>query len=214
MDAIATRRDLYDLALPPGTLGPRGRLLSTALASTNVCELDEHGFETDDPIRFRATAGGALPAPLAEGVTFYAERVSDSAFKVRASAGGAPIDFTTDGASVVVFRDWEATIDRLLERFTAMVVGMTPAHAIPSAPPYPIEMVAAVCELTAYRLQLMTGTVSGTMREVEIGARKALERYAAGVPVRDTSAPTATNLAVAVAASSSDPRGWGTGRLP
>ena len=40
--------------------------------------LDEHAFATNDPLTFRAQAGGSLPAPLVEGTTYYAIEVDDA----------------------------------------------------------------------------------------------------------------------------------------
>lgn len=214
MTAIATQTDLYELALPPGTLGSvEGRIVDSALASTNVFELDEHGFVTDLPVQLRALGGGNLPAPLVAATTYYVIRETSRTFKLAATVGGSAIDLTTDGVSVLVIR--ELAIDRLLEAYSEMVIDMTPAHARPAASgPYPIQMVRAVCELTARKLQLMTGVVSGSMEEVEKATLLQLQRWAVGIPIRDENASAPTNLAIADSSTAADPRGWGSNCIP
>lgn len=180
------------------------------LAATDVLELDEHGFETDDAVTVRATDGGVLASPLVAGTTYYVIRVNDGAFKLAATAGGTALDLTTDGTSMVVTA--QVAFDRLLARFSRMVDGFVP-HLAPFTAPYPDEVIAAVCELTAARVQLLCGVTSVSMKDVELAAKAQLERWSKGVPVRDAAATISTNRAVI--ASAGDPRGWGaSGSLP
>jgi uncharacterized phiE125 gp8 family phage protein len=69
----------------------------TASPGTDV--LTHSGLRTlanTDPIRF-SNSGGALPAPLVAGPTYYASNVAGNTFKVSATSGGAAIDITDAG---------------------------------------------------------------------------------------------------------------------
>jgi hypothetical protein len=195
MTAYAARRDVYRYGLPRGALGNPGRLVASSLASTNTIELVEHGFETGDAVTFRATEGGTLSAPLVAGVVYYVIALTDSAFQVATTPTGSPIDLTTDGVSMMVSAD--LPIDDLLEYYSRFVDGFLPAHAVPLPAPYPVTVVAIVAELTARRLQILSGLTSESMRDVELSAKAQMERYATGIPVRDAAPATIpTNLAV------------------
>lgn len=211
LPTYATRKDLFQLALPRGTIGPQGRLCASVLASTDTLELDEHGFETDDAVTVRATEGGTLAAPLVAGTTYYVIRVNDSMFKLAATAGGAAIGLTTDGVSMVVTA--QVAIDRILARYSRMVDGFVP-HLSPFSAPYPDEVIAAVCELAAARIQLLGGVTSVSMRDVELAAKAQLERWSKGVPVYDPAATASANLSVTATGTATDSRGWGSGSLP
>jgi hypothetical protein len=88
----------------------------------------------------------------------------------------------------------------ILERYSRFVDDFIPAHAVPLEVPYPIEIVATVCELAARRLQILSGTTSESMAQQEIAAKAQLERWASGLAHRDVA--TRTNLAVTLGASS------------
>lgn len=94
--------DLYAFGVPRGTLTNPARPV-TADASANTFTLDVHGFADGDEVSLRADPGGAIPAGLAAGVSYYAKRVSESVFQMAATAGGAAIDFTTAGSRLVVY---------------------------------------------------------------------------------------------------------------
>lgn len=69
----------------------------TAVAATDV--LTHSGLRTialNDPIRL-SNSGGALPAPLAAGPTYYAVNVSGATFKLSLTPSGAAIDITDAG---------------------------------------------------------------------------------------------------------------------
>lgn len=212
MTAYATRRDLYTYGLPRGTLGSQGRLVAASTSSTDLLELDEHGFETDDPLVLRATTGGTLSAPLVAGTTYYAIRESDTTFKLAETPGGAAINLSTDGASMVVATP--LPIDEVLEFYSRFVDPFLPAHLVPLTAPYPVTVVAIVAELAAKKLQILSGVTSESIAAAEIAATKQLERWATGVPLRDATATAPANLAVVGVATNTDPRGWGTGTIP
>lgn len=213
MAAYATRRDVYRYGLPRGTLGSDARLVASALAATDLVVLDGHGFETDDEIVVRAEEGGSLPTPLVTGTTYYAIRVSESAFQVAATAGGAAIDLTSDAVSMFVAG--ALPFDEILELYSRFVDPFIPAHLVPLEAPIPVVIVATVAELAAKKLLHLSGQTSVAVNEAELAAKAQLERWAKGVPLRDPRATASANLAVtSTMGSATDPRGWGSGTLP
>lgn len=195
MAAYATRRDLYKYGLPRGALGNPGRLVASSLAATSTIELIEHGFDTDDAVTFRATEGGVLSSPLVAGVTYYVIPLTDSTFKIAVAVStGIPITLTSDGVSMMVTAD--LPFEDVLEYYSRFVDGFVP-EAAPLTTPYPITVVAIVAELSAKKLQILSGLTSGSMNETEMAAQAQLKRWASGVPVRDKAVTTApSNLAV------------------
>lgn len=194
MTAYATRQDVYRYGLPRGALGNPGRLAASATAANDWIELQEHGFVLGDALTVRAADGGSLPAPLVAGVVYYAIPLTDSTFQVSATPTGGPIAFTTDGVSVIVGAD--LPIDQLLERYSRFADGFIPAHVVPLPAPYPVTVVAVVAELTAHRLQILSGMSSESMVSIEASAAKQLERWAATLPVRDATNAAPANLAI------------------
>ena len=196
MTAYATRANLYQFGLPRGALGNPGRVVASSLASTSTIELFEHGFVLGDAITFRITDGGVLSAPLVAGTVYYAVPVTDSTFCVSTTPDGtSPVTFSTDGDSMIVSID--LPVDELLERYSRFVDGFLPAHVIPLPTPYPITVVATVAELTAKKLQILSGLSSESMRDSELSAKSQLERWASTLPVRDAATGTVpANLAV------------------
>lgn len=206
----SSRALLYTYGLPRGLLANPGRRCAAALAATDAFELDGHGFETDDVLVFRAEGSGSLPTPLVANTTYYAIRVSDAIFKVAAMAGGAAIDLTANGTSVLVATP--LPIDETIERYSRFVDGCLPAHLVPLGveKPVPVEIAAIVSELSAKKLLLIRGQSSESMKEMELGAKAQLERWAKGIPLRDANATASANLAHSESVSA-DPRGWGGG---
>ncbi len=192
-------RDLYDHGIPRGSVPNPARLVASALASTDAIVLDEHGFATDDQVFVRAQgATGALPAPLVAGTPYYVIRVSEFVFKLAAAPAGGPIDLTSDGFNVLVyaplpFAEAIAWASRLID-------DMLPAHVVPLSAPVP-ELVRFTCaELAAWKLSARGGPTSKSLGEIVDAARKRLERWATGVPVRGENEPPAANLATSAAA--------------
>lgn len=214
-DIYCTRGDLYRFGLPRGVLGASGRIVESSVASTDVITLDGHGFETDDQVVFRAVEGGTLSSPLVAGTTYCAVRLSDSTFKVAATAGGAAIDLTTNGVSMLV--SIALPIDDVLEFYSRWVDGFMPAHVVPFTPgSVPIMVKAIVAELSAKKLLHLAGHSSEAVNAAELVAKAQLERWSKGVPLRDANATASANKAVvtSIAIVGSDPRGWGSGTLP
>lgn len=194
-------------------LGGAGRLVEAVSATANTIQLADHGFETDDAVTFRAIEGGSLPAPLVEATTYYAIRVTSSLFRVAAAAAGSAIDLTTAGAGAAVAT--EPPFDDVIEFYSRFVDGFIP-HAAPLTLPVPVIVKAIVAELAAKKLLALAGQTSAAVNEAELAAKAQLERWSAGVPIRDANVTASSNKSVssAYAASSSDPRGWGTTTLP
>lgn len=195
MAAYCSQSDVYTYGLPRGALGNPGRLVDSSLASTSTITLNEHGFQTGDPFKVRATAGGSLSSPLVAGTTYYALRLDDSTFQVSATPTGGPITLTSDGVSVVVTAD--LPFDALCEFYSRWADSFLPAEAVPLAAPYPIIIVGIVAQLVAKKVQILSGMKSESMDEAEVAAGAQLKRYAAGIPVRGV-APTQvqTNLTI------------------
>lgn len=191
-----------------------GRLVVSSLAADDTLTLDGHGFETDDVVYVRAAEGGTLSAPLAEGTAYYVIRLNDSAFKLSSSEGGAAINLSTNGESMVV--STALPVDDVLEYYSRFVDDYVPAHAVPLEAPYPVTIVATVAELAAKKLMSIAGQTSAAVSEAEERATKRLERWAAGVPIRDAAVTTAaTNKAVtSTLVGGTDPRGYGSEVLP
>lgn len=194
MTAYAAQSDVYKYGLPRGALGNPGRIVESSLAATSTIELAEHGFVENDAVSFRVTQGGTLSAPLVSGAVYYALPVTDSTFQVAATSGGSPVTLTTNGVSMIVSAD--LPVDALLEFYSRFVDGFLPAHVVPLPAPYPVTVVAIVAELTAKKLQILSGLTSDSMRETELAAKAQLERWAATLPVRDAQGAQPANLSV------------------
>ncbi len=212
MTAYATRRDVYLYGLARGTVGSAARAIASGNATTDALELDEHGFETDDVLLLRAADGGSMAAPLVAGTAYYAIRVTASTFQVSATQGGSAINLTTAGSSMVV--SIALPFDEVLTFYSRWADAFIPAHLVPFTAPVPIAVVGVVAMLAAKRLQLLSGQTSDTMDATEISAKAQLERWATGVPLRDTTATKPANLAITSTSGTTDPRGWGSSSLP
>lgn len=196
MVAYVTENDVYSYALPRGSLGNPGRIVDSALASNSVITLSEHGYQTGTPITFNVTQGGLLASPLVAGTEYFAIYLTDSTFQVSATLNGPPITLTANAVSMIVQTDlpWA----QVCEFYSRFADSFLPAEAVPLQAPYPISVVGVVAQLVARRMQILSGTTSASMEEVEASAAKQLERFAKnGLPVRDAAtAQVQTNLSV------------------
>lgn len=198
--------DLFSFGLPRGALRNPGRLVS-ANTSADAFDLDVHGLALDDALSFRAGAGGSLPSPLAAGTTYYAVPVTESRFQVAASAGGAAINLTTAGESVIAIVPLPEAAVRAWA--TSVVEDMLPAAMVPLDSPYPPIVVATTAELAAARLLLLAGQApSEPLATIMDHASKRLARWAKHVPIRGTNAPSAAGLAVTATTAQRDSSGW------
>ena len=200
--------------LPPGAIVSPSGILASCLAASNVLTYDGHGLETDRDVTVRAGDGGTLSAPLAEGTTYYAIRLTNAAFKLAATAGGAAIDITSNGVSMIVTR--EPLYDDVIEFVSRWADGFFPGHGVPFAAPIHPLVRGVVADVSAKRILNANGADSAVVSAAEIAGKAILERHAGGVPLRASAVLTSTNKAVRDTAGTStgDARGWGSGSLP
>lgn len=207
MTAYCAPSDLYAFGLSHGAVPNPGRPVDSANATANTITLDVHGFVLNDPVSFRAESGGSLPAPLVAGSTYYAIPVTESTFSVAAAEDGAAIDFTSAGSLFVVITP--LPVDASIAWASRLIDDMLPAGVVPLAEPIPEIVRMTAAELAAAKLAGRGGFASKPLTEIADAARKRLERWAQGIPIRGDNAPTPTNLASAAAVPYVDSRGWG-----
>jgi hypothetical protein len=215
MASYCAEADVY-AAVRSESIPNEARLCASALAGSDVFELDQHGLATDDPVTFRAEDGGALPDGIDEGTTYYAIRLSASRFQVAETEGGAAVSLTSDGDLVLVVR--EMPMARWISWASAEVDQMLVGHVVEvDEDAVPTLVRAVTAKLAGYQARVWAGRDAGDLADLLDTSRKQLERWAKGVPVRGTNAPAPANLAVArSAATVADPRGWSPsgGTLP
>lgn len=180
--------------IPPGSISSPAGIVFSSVASTDVITFDGHGLETDAPVTVRAVDGGVLSAPLVADTIYFAIRLSHSKFKLAATAGGAAINLTSDGVSMVVTR--EPDFDEAIEFVSRWADGILPAHAVPlTAPIHPLVR-GVVADVAAKRVQNADGKSSAIVDAAELAGKAILERYGAGIPLRGAPVTEPTNLAV------------------
>jgi hypothetical protein len=205
-ESYCAASDLYSFGLPRGALANPARPVASVSAGGNTITLDLHGFALNDQVSFRAEASGTLPAPLVASTTYYAIPVSDSVFSVAAAADGAAIDLTTAGTRVVVISP--LPVAEAIAWASRVIDDMLPAHLVPLEDPI-AEIVTMTCaELAASKLLARQGSASVSLTSIADAARKRLERWAAGAPIRGENAPEPASLAASASASVPDTRGW------
>jgi len=209
-DLYCSRGDVT-ARLPPGTVVSPAGMLASCLASTDVLTYDGHGLETDDEVTVRAASAGTLSAPLVAGTVYYAIRLTNSTFKLAASAGGAALNITSDGVEMIVTR--EPKFDDVIEFCSRWADTFLPAHAVPlTAPIHPLVR-GVVADVSAKRVLNANGQDSAAVTAAELAGKAILERFAAGMPLRGGTAQVPSNLAITATSVSSggDPRGFGSG---
>ncbi len=198
--------DLFAFGVPRGATPNPGRVLASLADS--VCSLDVHSLDTGTAILLRAgSTGSALPPELSEGVTYYAESLTEHTFKVRATPGGSALTITdTDDPIMVIV---PLPIAEAIAWAEQVIYDSLPAHAVPIAQsdPVPAMLKMTCAELAAGKLLSISGAASRSLSDTVDMALKRVERWGKGVPLRDPDAPARTNLAVA-SAPPSDVRGW------
>lgn len=213
-----TTRASVTKRLPLGGLPSASGLVASCLAGTDVITYDGHGFETDDTVQVRAVEDGTLSAPLVAGTVYYAIRLSGSTFKLAATSGGAAIDISSDGVSMVIER--EPDFDYWIGYYSRWADTSLPGHLVPMGRDAPVPSIVEgiVADLVAKRMFNVSGQASETLKDMEIASAAQLARFATGMPVRDSNATASANLAVvSTLGSAADPRGWcpsGSGTLP
>lgn len=191
--------DVYSYGLPRGALRNPGRPADAARAIDDAIALDVHGFALNDQISFRPEAGGRLPMPLVQGVTYFAIPLSEGAFSVAATEDGAAIDLTTDGARIVVIAPLNFTA---AIAFGAEIINdQLPAHCVPLVAPYPPIIVMTNAVLAGGKL--MNGSASQSLLQIVDEANQRVARWAKGQPLRGTN--TAKQVPAQVPQSSDGP---------
>jgi hypothetical protein len=206
MSGYCEPSDLYDYGLPRGAVANPGRLLDHVDATADTCAQDVHGFAADDPVMFRAEAGGELPGGLAEGTTYYAIPVDESHFKVAATAGGTAVDLTSAGENTLAISP--LPIAAAITYGARAIDDMLPAHVVPLTAPYPPIIVATNAELASAKLASRGGYVSKALTDVLDAARKRLERWSKNVEIRGENAPQPAQGSASATVPYCDSRGW------
>lgn len=205
-----SRRDVTRW-LPSGEIAGSSRLASV-VGATDVFTLDGHGLETNDAVMVRAAEGTALPSPLVEG-TYYAIRLTNGTFQLKASIGGSAVNVAASSSDVFVVK--EPPYDDVIEFYSRWADGFMPGNLVPFTEPVPAIVKGLVAELAAKKLLNLDGKSSEIQNAAELAAKAMLERFAKGLPVRDAAATGPANLAISDAAvGATDTRGWGSGCLP
>lgn len=213
---LCTRGDVFRLGVPRGNLQSVSREVASTNASTNTFELNGHGFEDGDTVTVRAVEGGSLAAPLVEGTTYYVKRTDGSRFQLAATSGGAAIDITTTGTSMLVTT--EPPIADLITAVSQWMYDMLPAHArFESINDVPMVLRVTCAEVVGKKAMALVGHTSESVDQYELAAKAKCERWATGLPNRASGDVVAdTNLSVrsALSATVEDSRGWGSGSIP
>lgn len=199
--------------LPLGAIASSSGIAAETSTGADTITYDGHGLETGDAVTVRAIANGSLPAPLVDGATYFALRVSNALFQLSTTPGGAAIDLTTVAVSMTVAR--EPAFEELIEFYSRWADTCLPAHLVPLELPIHPLVKGLVAELAAKRIMNIGGQESAVMTAAEVAAKAQLDRFAAGLPLRGAFITAPSNLAVTGSNVGSDPRGWGcSGRLP
>lgn len=201
--------------LPPGGVPSLASRVAAALASSDVITLDGHGFESGDEVTVRASEGGSLASPLAENTTYYVIRLSNSAFQLGATSGGAAINLTTDAVEMIVIK--EPSFDEFIEEYSRWADGLLPAHAVPLQPPIHPTVKGVVADCVAKRVMNIGGQDSAIVAATEVAGKAILERFAKGlVKLRGAPATKSANKMMTDRSigATSDGRGWGSSTIP
>lgn len=208
MVAYCENSDLYSYGLPRGGLSNPARLVESVTTASNILTLDQHGFSTDDSVRFRVEPGGSMPDPLVENTEYFAVYVNDNDFSVALTSGGSAVDLTTAGKDILVVA--EIPFASTIAWASEMINDMLPAHVVPLEEPYPEIVIMTCAELAAGKLMARQGNSPSDLSSVVANAQKRLERWGKGVPIRGTDAPTRHNLSVSAGRAYNDSTGWRT----
>ncbi len=199
------------MGLPRGGLVNPARLADGISVATSAITLGGHGFDLNAPLSLRAEALGALPVPLAEGVTYYAIPLNDDVFQLAATISGAAVTLLTSGDRVLVVAP--VPIDVAIEWGAALIDDNLPAHVLPLVAPYPPIIAFTNAELAIGKL--MNGSASKSLADMVDAAVKRLAKWASGVPLRgqNTATQAPANLsALPLSAPYGDSQGWAKNR--
>lgn len=175
---------------------PRGSISNPAqsvaiTAATDIITWDGHALADDDPLTFRAESGGSMPSPLVAGTTYYAIRMTDSTFKVAATAGGSAIDLTTAGSNVLGIAQPPWT--RWIEEESALIEGNCPSHVVPfsETPPIVRRMVSL---RVAVRARMWGGNSTEPIQNEIDDALRMFTAWAKGQQIRGAIEPASAQV--------------------
>lgn len=115
-----------------------GPQVFSADAGTDVLTAAEHGLHNGDPVELD-NDGGALPAGLSEGVTYFVVSAGEDTFQVSETVNGAPVDVTDAGTGTHSVRLRDGAMDAVLVE--VWETGGSQARVSPSA--YTVEKSSA-----------------------------------------------------------------------
>jgi phage gp36-like protein len=203
--AYATQADLYEYGLPRGATPNPGRLVASI--ASDVFGLDQHGLTTSNVVRFRAEAGGALPSLVTANVEYWVLPVNESAFSISLTQSGSVFALGTGGKHVLAITP--LPVQGAINWASELIDQFLPAHVLPLATPIPPIVTMTCAELAIGKL--LTGSASKSLTAMVDDARKRLERWGKGVPLRGTGAdeqtPANTSVSGATVAAR-DTQGW------
>lgn len=195
MVALCEAADVWSV-ISSGSVPNGGRLCSSALAASDVFELDCHGFATDTPIRFRTEDGGAFPGGITAGTTYYAIPIDESRFQAAASAGGAAVSMLSDGELVVVMRD--RPVNAAILMASAHVAPALRGNAEPaSLAEVPYQVRSLVALYAARILRVWSERDHADLAPLVADAEKRLDKFMRGIPTGGPDATAPSNLAIA-----------------
>lgn len=198
-DLYCENEDLFDYGLPVGLVGMQGRILEAVTGSTDLLELDTHGFREGDQVFLRAADGGTLAAGLSADTPYYVLRISEATFKVSLTSGGAAVNITTDGTNMIVSK--RLPFEKTIEFFSRWVDCVIP-HVVPLDAPYPVIVSGTVAELSAQKLLYLAGQRSESVDALIATCQKRLELWGKTVPIRDARVTASSNEALGDSVSS------------
>lgn len=205
-------RDVYAHGLQRGAVPNPARLVESVSTASEAITLNEHGFELNDPVSFRAEAGGSLPAPITEGTTYFAVPLDDARFGVATTEDGAAINLTSAGSNVLVIAP--LPMASAISWASRLIDGMLPAHVVPLDVDAIPDVVRFTCgELAGWKLATRGGAASKSLTDIYDGATKRLASWSKGVPIRGAVELPNANLAASATMPYRDRRGWNRGGI-
>lgn len=200
--------DLYAHGLPRGSVPNPGHQVAAVDTATNALTIDVHGLDSDTALEFRAEAGGTLPGGITAGVTYYALPLTESTFAVSATQGGAAVDITSSGTPGRILAIVRLSIPEIISGMSRAIDDMLPGHVVPIEGDVPPIVRMTCAELAAEKVLALTGGPSKGLMTIFDAAKKRLEQWAKGVPIRGEGGQQQAGGAVSASVPYSDPRGW------
>jgi len=168
--------------------------VSSVDVANDAIVLDDHGFDTGSVVTFRAESGGAVCSPLIAGVTYYAIAIDETRFSVSASVGGLAISLTLAGSRMLAISP--ISFASAIEWADRLIDDMLPSAVVPLTAPVSPTVRMTSAELAAWKILSLTGGASKPLSEMFDFAKKRLDRWAKGAPIRGTNAPAPAGLAI------------------